>query len=247
MNSAGPSPGGEFGINRLVVDDPLVSVVIPLYNAEPFVAEALESVFAQGYEPLETLVVDDGSTDRSAEIVKAWPVRYLAQEHSGIASARNAGVAAAGGDLIAFLDADDVWLPGSLERRVRHLRARPDVDFVLGGMEVFLEPGTAAPAWMPAWLAGTQHGQLQTFVGRREAFETVGPFDSAYAVGEDTDWLARAKDAGCRGELLSEPCARYRLHGSNTTHRDREEVERMLLRSIRDTIRRQRAGLEAKP
>lgn len=218
----------------------LVSVVIPMYNAERFVAAALESVFAQAYEPLEVVVVDDGSIDGGAEIADAWPVRLLRLPHAGIAVARNAGVAAARGELIAFLDADDTWLPGSLELRVRHLLARPAVDFVLGRAEIFLEPGAALPAWLPDWLSGTHQGLLPTFLGRREAFDAVGPFDPSYPVGEDIEWLARAKDVGCRGETMPLACLRYRLHGANTTHHDRAQVDRMLLRTLRGTVARQR-------
>src|SRR3954470_15704279 len=127
---------------------PLVSALVPVFNGERFLAEALDSIFAQRWEPLEVVVVDDGSTDRSAEIARSYSVSYLHQENAGIATARNAAIEAAGGEIVAFLDADDVWLPGSLEKRVEHLLDTPEVGFVVGRMEVFLEPGHERPPWI---------------------------------------------------------------------------------------------------
>jgi len=101
------------------VSRPLVSVVIPVYNAEPFLREALDSVLAQDYEPFEVIVVDDGSTDGSGTIARSYPeVRYLRQENQGPAVARNAGIAAAQGEFLAFFDADDVMLPNKLSVQV---------------------------------------------------------------------------------------------------------------------------------
>src|SRR6476469_10004419 len=99
---------------------PLVSVVIPAYNAERFLGEAIESVLAQGYAHFELIVVDDGSSDRTAEVARSFGdrVRTIEQENSGVSAARNAGTRAAGGELLAFLDADDRWSPGWLERMV---------------------------------------------------------------------------------------------------------------------------------
>src|SRR5437667_12630279 len=112
---------------------PLVSVVIPCYNGERYLAEAIESVLAQRYEPLEIIVVDDGSTDRSAEVARHFgdAVQYVCQPHAGAAAARNRGVGLATGDLIAFLDADDVWTEGRLARQVQVLEADPSVGMVM--------------------------------------------------------------------------------------------------------------------
>jgi glycosyltransferase involved in cell wall biosynthesis len=220
---------------------PLVSVLVPVYQGERYLADALDSIFAQGYEPLEVIVVDDGSTDRSAEIARSYPVRYLRQENAGIAAARNAAIDAAEGEIVAFLDADDVWLPGGLEKRVSHLLSHPDVSYVVSRMEVFLEAGNDRPPWIQQdFLDEPQNGLLQTFVARRDVFDRVGPFDTQFAISEDMDWFARAKDRGVRCDMLDEVCARYRLHGESTTHRQGGSVMPTLLRALRGSIARRR-------
>jgi len=221
---------------------PLVSVVMPVKDGERFIAAALDSVFAQHYEPLEVVVVDDGSTDATAEIVQALPVTYLRQDHAGVAAARNAGVAAARGEIVAFLDADDVWLPGTLASRVNYLLENPGVAFVLAHMEIFLEPGTEQPHWWaPGWSSGPQHGQLQTFVGRADAMSVVGPFDESFEVAEDVEWLARAKDLGVNGELLPDVVTRYRIHSGSTTY-SREGAAPSVARALALSLARRRAG-----
>lgn len=104
---------------------PLVSAVVPVHNGERFLAAALDSVLFQDYEPLEVIVVDDGSTDRSAEVASSRPVRLLRQENAGMAAARNAGIAHASGELVAFIDADDEWLPEAVARQAAVLAKEP--------------------------------------------------------------------------------------------------------------------------
>jgi glycosyltransferase involved in cell wall biosynthesis len=226
---------------------PLVTAIVPVYQGERYLAEALDSVFSQGYDPLEVLVVDDGSTDRSAEIARSYPVRYVRKAHGGIASTRNAGIEEASGGIVAFLDADDVWLPGGLEKRVAHLVAHPEVGYVLSRMELFIEPGHERPEWIAEQFVGKPlHGLLQTFVGRRGVFDQVGRFDTHFAVSEDMDWFSRAKDAGVASHMLDDVCARYRLHGESTTQRERGSVMPTLLRAMKASIDRSRAAAGGK-
>src|SRR5690606_20987586 len=107
----------------------MVSVVIPAYNVGPHIAEAIESVLAQDYPQVEIVVVDDGSKDDTAEVVATrYPqVSLIRKENGGAATARNAGIRAARGEFVAFLDADDIWLPGKLTAQIDYLRAHPDV------------------------------------------------------------------------------------------------------------------------
>lgn len=221
--------------------DPFVSAIVPVYNAAGFLDEALESVVAQGYEPLEIIVVDDGSEDGSGDVARTHPVRYMRQEHSGIATARNAGVEAAGGELICFLDADDAWAAGKLRAQVDHLLGNPEIDLVLGRMEIMVEPGVDLPAWFPrAWLDAPQNGLLPTMVARRSVFDRVGLFDPSYSVGEDTEWLARVFNAGIRHSALPDVVLRYRMHGANTTHRLRPAARPALMRLLRAAAQRSR-------
>ncbi len=113
--------------------NPLISVIIPTYNAGHFLSDAIASVRLQAYEPLETIVVDDGSTDDTRSLMAEWPeVRYLHQPNQGASAARNAGIAAATSDLLAFLDVDDLWTPDHLRLLLPHLIADPELQFVWG-------------------------------------------------------------------------------------------------------------------
>ena len=128
---------------------PLVSAIVPVHNGERYLGAALESIFAQRYEPLEVIVVDDGSRDGSVAVAAQFAVRLVRQENRGVAAARNRGLAEARGDLLAFLDQDDAWPPGKLDTQVAFLAANPAVDFVLGAIAVLAEPGVAPPRWAP--------------------------------------------------------------------------------------------------
>lgn len=181
-----------------------VSVVIPLFNAAPFVGEAVESVLAQG-EAVEIIVVDDGSADDGAAVAEASGARVIRQANRGAGAARNAGVAVAGGALLAFLDADDVWPAGRLGALRAALAGGFDVAF--GHAVQFGEgrtEGQPAAAVVPG-------GMLI----HRAAFDRVGPFAEDLRVGEFIDWWARAKDAGLRETVIPDVVLRRRVHGGN--------------------------------
>jgi glycosyltransferase involved in cell wall biosynthesis len=115
------------------IEQNLVSVIVPAHNAEKFLAEALASILAQDYRPIEVIVVDDGSTDGTATIAQAYTdVRYVFQKKQGAAAARNAGLAICSGALIAFLDADDLWVPNKLSRQSAYLDEHPEAVCVSG-------------------------------------------------------------------------------------------------------------------
>ena len=214
---------------------PLVSVAMPVFNGERFLAQAIESVLAQTWSPVETIVVDDGSTDRSADIARGYPVTYVRQEHSCVAAARNRGVAAAQGELVSFLDHDDVWLPRKLELQVEALARNPSAGICMCRFETF-RPGS------PDRGASYSTGQLGTLLVRREVFDEVGLFDTSYPAGDDTDWFLRTKDLGVEFVTLDEPLQRYRLHdASMSASRDPRERSRLRLRLIHASIRRKRA------
>jgi glycosyltransferase involved in cell wall biosynthesis len=211
-----------------------VSAIVPVWNGERFLAAALDSILAQDYEQLEVVVVDDGSRDASVEIAARRDVRVLERENGGPGAARNAGVAASSGEILAFLDQDDEWLPGKLERQLAALRERPEAGFVYGRMEVVLEPGAAWPGWLdPAWLEEPPVGWCPgTLVVSREVFEEVGPFDEDFRVFSDGEWLVRARRAGYRGLVLDDVVLRYRIHEANQSH-DRVRHKAEVLRALR--------------
>src|SRR5215212_4035999 len=138
---------------------PLVSIVIPVYNGERFLTFALQSIFDQDYCPLEVIVVDDGSIDDSGNIARSFQeVRYVHQSNQGASAARNAGVAAAQGELIAFLDADDVWTPiNKMSRQTDYLLKHPETGYVVGRGENFLESRTDLPAGLTQKLFMKEH------------------------------------------------------------------------------------------
>jgi alpha-1,6-rhamnosyltransferase len=192
---------------------PLVSVVVPVYNAAPFLREALDSVLAQHYAPYEAIVVDDGSTDESGAIAQSYPaVRYVRQENQGPAAARNAGVAAARGELVAFADADDVQLPHRLSVQAGYLVDHPEVAATLG-RQVWITPPPGAVRDV-VW--GDLDGiPAMTMVVRRHVLTEVGGFDPRLRGPEDTDLLIRMREGGHGFVVVPEVVLRRRYHGEN--------------------------------
>jgi glycosyltransferase involved in cell wall biosynthesis len=224
-----------------MTERPLVSVVIPALNAEAFVGEAIESVLAQDHRPVEVIVVDDGSTDRTAAVASRYPAEVLRQENGGQAAARNAGIAAARGTLVSFLDADDVWMPAKLSTEVDYLLAHPEVDYVLVRMQRTLLPGAPWPPGTPAhWFDAPQPGTLPSAaLIRRPVLDRIGPFDAGFRHGSDTEWQARAADAGVRWRLLPGVLVRYRIHGANASY-DNQGMTREMFELLRASLTRKR-------
>jgi glycosyltransferase involved in cell wall biosynthesis len=187
----------------------LVSAVIPAYNAQEYIAEAIQSVFAQTYAPVEIVVVDDGSEDQTGRVVRSFGprVRLYRQDRRGPGAARNVGVAKTTGSLLAFLDADDVWMPDKLERQVGALQQSSECGMVFGMVQQFRQGGSADPP-QPGYVPGT-------LLLRRETFEKVGPFADDLRVGEFIDWRARAAEAGLSSRLLDHVALRRRIHDDN--------------------------------
>lgn len=222
-------------------DAELISVIIPVYNGAAFVATAIESVLCQDYQPFEIIVVDDGSTDDTAAVVSQFgdSVRYLYQTNSGPAAARNTGINAATGELIAFLDHDDFWTPDKLSVQARYLQCHPEAGYVLARMRVILEPGMD---W-PSSLNREHYAQdsigflLGTVLIRQAALMQVGFFDPTLYTAEDVDWFARAQDYGIQKGLIDAVLLHKRIHGANISLTARENTQN-LLRVLRRSTRR---------
>ena len=222
---------------------PLVSAVIPVYNAQEFVAEAIRSVLDQSYKPVEIIAVDDGSTDSSAEVVAAFgdPVRLVRGTHSGIGGTRNHCVREARGEFLAFLDADDLWPADKLRKEVGCLLESPDVGMVFGGVRQFYHPGLAVPEEerirmeakvLTGYIAGAM-------VVRRSAFEEVGFFREDLRVGEFIEWYARAVEAGLGSRMLPDLVLLRRIHGNNTVLQQRS-AQSDYLRILKAALDRRR-------
>lgn len=203
---------------------PLVSVVIPTYNRAGMLRGALQSVRWQTVKGLEIIVVDDGSTDETTRVVDDFKpsVTYLTQRNQGVAAARNAGIRAARGRHIAFLDSDDVWLPRKTEHQLDYMQAHPEVGLLYGRMWSYHVQTPAERRLDPPAVARTFHELLNgpntvtssTVIVRRECFETVGVFQPHLRASEDHElWLRIARRFPIA--FLDEPLAEYRRHDNS--------------------------------
>jgi glycosyltransferase involved in cell wall biosynthesis len=197
-----------------------VSVIVPVRDGERHLADGLASVLEQTVRPEEVIVVDDGSTDRTLEVAARFPVRVLRTQGRGVSEARNSGIAASSGSLIAFNDHDDLWQPDKLERQVAFLEAHPEVGCVFCRIRAFMDPGIERPPWvLDEYL--TERGFVgfgpPSMLSRREVFDQIGGFATDLDIGEDADWVLRAMDAGIRHAIMDEPLVRHRVHANNTT------------------------------
>ncbi len=195
-----------------------VSVVIPVHNGARHLAEALASAATQVPPAMEIIVVDDGSTDGSADIAAgfAGPVHVVRQPRSGAGAARNAGLARARGDAVAFLDHDDQWPPGSLAALRAALDGPPPADVVYGRTRLIGAglPPPDAPA------SGRLEGYAVTLGAaliRRSLFARIGTFDPSLGIGEDLDWLMRARERGCAMATIAPVTLWHRMHAGQMT------------------------------
>jgi len=217
-------------------DGPHVSVVIPTYNGARHIEAALDSVRAQTYDPacVEVIVVDDGSTDGTPDLVEQrTDVRCIRQSNAGVAAARNRGVAEARADVIMLLDQDDVWEPQKTALQMAFLREHPETEIVAGHMQGFLDVGGEAHSEQVRQLLERPQPFLfpSVLAIRRTMFARVGPFDSAYAMTSDFEWLVRVRQHGIAVHMMPDLVCRYRIHAANTS-RDVFGMQREMLRAM---------------
>lgn len=224
-----------------MTDGPIVSVILPTFNRERYIAQAVESVFNQTFRELEIIVVDDGSTDGTASVVARYPgVHYVYQSNGGIGAARNRGVEAARGRFLAFLDSDDLWSHDKLAIQMAALREDPAIDVLYGHARQFRDAasggqsvqcvGDAVPGYLPG-----------AMLVRAEAFAQVGPFGTGWNVGEAMDWHLRAVEAGLCVVMLPDVVLFRRLHDSNQGIR-RRDARSDYVRILKASLDRRRAS-----
>jgi glycosyltransferase involved in cell wall biosynthesis len=224
------------------VPAPLVSCIVPVFNGVHDVMRALDSIFAQAHRPLEVIVVDDGSTDETGAVIAAYGehVRYVRQENAGPAAARNRGIRAARGALIAFLDQDDRWHPDKLAHQLTAFASRPSTDACVGHVESVWDDDTPRQADQPR--AGVVPGYVTgTLLARREVFDRVGLFDAELWFVDSLEWFSRAVDAGITIAVLPEVLLYHRVHGGNLSRRG-DDSRAETLRVIKRTLDRRRAA-----
>ncbi|KAB7732668.1 glycosyltransferase [Rudanella paleaurantiibacter] len=223
---------------------PLVSVIMPVYNAERFVGDAIRSVLNGQYPNVEIICVDDGSTDSSAQIVQAFGpvVRYVYQENRGPAAARNRAFELVRGEFVTFLDNDDLYPDYKLSKQLATFAAEPDLDVVFGKTQyVFLDGSNPERFHFPDESRTVWNILMGAGLFRTSVFRRIGLFNEELRIGEDGDWYNRAREQGVRIRSTDEVMLYYRHHDANYT-RDEELVKSTLLKAIKYSLDRRRSG-----
>jgi glycosyltransferase involved in cell wall biosynthesis len=197
-----------------------ISVIIPAFNREIYVGQAIESALGQTYPPIEIIVVDDGSTDRTVEVARSYgsSVRCIWQENQGVGAARNTGLKEARGSHIALLDSDDLWDKMKLELQAVYLRAHPETDMVFCHMKPFLSPEidpAHAVKFDPRPIAACNAASL---LACREVFDRAGNFPTARNIPEFFPWFVRAGEKGFTHHILPDLLLLRRVHLGNSVH-----------------------------
>jgi len=222
--------------------DSLISVIIPVFNGERYLAESIESVLIQPYRPMEIIIVDDGSTDNTRTIARQYEsVRYLFQPNAGLSAALNSGVTNATGSLYAFLDADDIWTENKLSLQMALFAREPEMDVVFGHHQTFLSPElmrnsktdiSGDSEILPGWFKGTM-------LIKRKSFWKVGLFDTQWILGDFIDWYKRATEKELRMFMLPDVLLKRRIHGNNESYRERH-AQKDYVRIMKASLDRQR-------
>lgn len=243
---------------------PRVSVIIPTFNTGRFIEGAVQSVFAQTETDFELIVVDDGSTDDTRGRLRPYEgkIRYVYQTNSGRPSARNKGLELAQGEFLAFLDADDIWMPDRLERGLRFLEAKKDAGLVHGEVEMIdsrgrlLDDETRHVKTIYQMEAKKGSGYLRlldrcaifssTVLLRRACAEKVGAYDARFPIYEDYDWYLRFSMRFSVGLLGAPAVAHYRVHQGNvSTQYDRLRTAEIYIAILRKNLEEAPARLSA--
>jgi glycosyltransferase involved in cell wall biosynthesis len=229
-----------------------ISCIIPAFNAARFLDEAVASVRAQSHPIDEILLVDDKSTDDTVVVANAHPDVILIEldSNQGAPAARNRGASAASGDLLAFLDADDVWLPHKIECQLSAWQEQPQwaatvtmmenfwIDELQDEAERFRDHRIAQP--LPAYTGST-------FMARRDAFLKLGGFDASLRHGDVQDWVLRARQQNLETGLVGQTLSRRRIHQSNTSRCKAENSKNEFLELIKRKLDRERARVPGAP
>ncbi|HJR63344.1 MAG TPA: glycosyltransferase family A protein [Gemmatimonadaceae bacterium] len=225
--------------------NPLISCIVPTHNGERYVHEAIDSILAQTYQgPTEVIVIDDGSTDGTKARVERYGsrVRYHYEPDVGPPAARNAGLVEARGQMVAFLDGDDLWHPEKLERQMARFAARPELDYCLTHVKLFWIPELKeeeekykdSERVQPPGYATT------TLLAKSSIFDRVGGFDAKLWFPDAADWFTRATQVGAVSEVLPDVLTYRRMHHTNITRRKTAQARREWLEFLKSSLDRRR-------
>lgn len=235
---------GDFSRGGESVLAPKVSVIVTCFNREMYIAEAIDSILAQAFTDFEILVIDDGSVDGSAKICQSYGdrIRYMYQGNQGASAAKNAGITAARGEYIAFLDSDDRWEPHKLQLQMNYLATHASVDIVYAHAAQFLSPelppeiraGLHCPSVaMPAPTSGT-------LLSKKSIFERTGHYRTDLLVGIEIEWYSRSQGLGFSSFILPEVLLHRRVHPANSGLTQKSEKSQHMA-ILKQHIDRQRA------
>lgn len=228
-----------------MIDNPLISCIVPTFNCKLYIAEALDSILAQTYRPIEIIVVDDGSTDGTPELLERYgdKIIYVKQDNLGPAAARNLGINMAQGEFIAFLDADDIWRKEKLDRQMAVFTENPELEICMTHIQNFWIPelkheeerlrnhrfATELPGYV-----------CQVLLAKYAVFDRIGLFDPSLRVSEDSDWFHRAREHGVVGKMIHEVMVYRRMHHNNLSYSLYGENQHHMLEMITRKLNRQR-------
>ena len=221
-----------------------VSVLCAVWNNERYIEAALRSALGQSRPALEILVVDDGSTDRSAAIAESLPgVTVLREPHRGVAPTRNVALRHARGDLVAWLDSDDEFTPDKIAVQAGYMDAHPEIGMTFTHQRLVWEEGTEQPYWVKDEMLQGDSPVVGTcaMMVRRELFARVGDFDASKTPADDTDWIFRARDLGVGLATLPESLLLRRVHPANIST-TMPVTRPLVLGMLRDALQRKRTG-----
>jgi glycosyltransferase involved in cell wall biosynthesis len=229
----------------------LISCIVPVRNGERYLADTVDSILAQTHTPLEIILVDNQSTDGTAAIARRYASRVRYVFNNGAtdpATGRNVGLAAATGAFLAFLDADDLWLPHKTAVQLQQFAAQPGLDICVAQLENFWSPDVPAgarwfhddrrPMIVTAWMP-------QAMLATRDAFTRFGPWDPAQGHAANSEWFARAQARGARTAVAPEVLVRRRLHATNTSRLGAHDSHDDHLRMVKRLLDQKRGRLHA--
>jgi glycosyltransferase involved in cell wall biosynthesis len=222
--------------------EPLVSIIIPAYNGEKHLGDAIESILNQNYSHYEIWVIDNGSTDKTKQVAHSFPqVNYVYSDIADTAIARNRGISQAQGEYIAFLDQDDTWVKDKLSKQIAFLESQKHYGAVIGLQKMYLEPGYAKPHWLKqSFLENAQPGYLPSaLLVRRSTFELTDHFDTAFSFASDVAWFFKATHSGILIGNIDEALVNRRIHDENTSNKC-SILQKQILEVIKASLQERR-------
>jgi glycosyltransferase involved in cell wall biosynthesis len=222
-------------------NNPLISVMMPTYNNAKYIKQAIESIYAQNYDNIEIIVVDDGSTDNTKEIVQQYKdIKYFYTEHKGIPFARNLVLEKSKGEYIAVLDSDDYWLPNKLNTQMQYFKDHPDCEIVFTKYKNIIDNENIKNDRITINEKNREEKEkkhLPTALIKKSLFEKHGVFDEDFQTGEDSELIFRFEKNGVNlNHFIDTNLYIRRLHGNNITLIVRQKYSKYLMKVLRKGV-----------